>query len=100
MPWQDISSKDPLLLQLRRGGLLWHCTSVGAFREILGDTAITPNEGRISKWGPKPSACQALGGISLFDFTNPTESQVLETALHWRPFLAGAPPVTVVVGLE
>jgi len=95
-----MTPKHPLLIELRRARLLWHCTSVQVLWQIVADGEITPNNGRIAKWGTRPSACQALGGVSLFDFTTPTEAQVLKSSIHWRPFLYGAPPVTVVIGLE
>jgi hypothetical protein len=61
---------------------------------------IKPNDGRVQKWGPNPSACQQLGGISLFDFSTEPIEKVLGEANKWQQFLGCARPLTVVLGLE
>jgi hypothetical protein len=94
----EIQAGHPLFRELRNG-LLWHCTSVGEFREIRASGSIVPNDGRVNKWD-KPYACQELGGISLFDLTTEEETEVLREANKWQQFFGCARPVTVVLGLD
>jgi len=94
----EIHADHPLFRELRNG-LLWHRTSADEYRHIRVDGAITPNDGRIDRWG-KPYACQQLGGISLFDFSTESEERVLWEAIKWQQFLGDSDPVTILLGLD
>ncbi len=94
----EIYANHPLFREIRNG-LLWHRTSADEYRHIRIDGAITPNDGRIDRWG-KPYACQQLGGISLFDFTTEPEEKVLWEAFKWQEFLGDSDPVTILLGLD
>jgi hypothetical protein len=94
----EIHAGHPLWRELRNG-LLWHCTSISDCRKIRADGYITPNDGRIDRWGTK-YACEELGAVSLFDLTTQTEEKVLEEAIKWQQFLGSVNPVTVLLGIE
>lgn len=94
----EIYADHPLFREIRNG-LLWHRTSADEYRHIWSDGAITPNDGRIDRWG-KPYACQQLGGISLFDFSTEPEEKVLWEAFKWQQFLGDCDPVTILLGLD
>lgn len=89
----------PLFTELRNG-LLWHCTSPQAFRQITADGFLKPVEGNASRWGSRPYACQTLGAICLFDFTSESEERVLDTANRWQQFVGAERPATVILGME
>ena len=93
--YANIIKTQPLFSELRKG--LWHCTSPADFRLILGDKSIKPNDGRVSKWGPRQYACQQLGGVSLLDLQTPTLEQVTNTANRWAPFVCSNNYQTTVV---
>jgi hypothetical protein len=93
-----LTSTHPLFRDLRNG-LLWHSTGCREWQQIERAGSILPNNGRVNTWG-KPTACQELGGVSLFDFTTAPEREVLEEAIKWEMFLSHKKPVTIVVGLQ
>jgi hypothetical protein len=86
---REIHSAHPLFRELRNG-LLWHCTSPAEYLQIRTCGFIKPNSSTDGKYGRLPSACQALGGISLFDFTTESEARVLDTPDKWQQFLGCA----------
>ncbi|HVM51133.1 MAG TPA: hypothetical protein VMU04_24100 [Candidatus Acidoferrum sp.] len=97
--YANITATPLLLSELRKG--LWHCTSPSEFRQILRDRSIKPNDGRVSRWGPRKYACQELGGVSLLDLQSPTLDQVIQTADRWGPFVcSGNYQTTVLLGLD
>jgi S1-C subfamily serine protease len=75
---REIYSAHPLFRELRNG-LLWHCTSPEEYLQIRTCGFIKPNERPDGKYGRLPSACQALDGVSLFDFTTESVARVLDT---------------------
>jgi hypothetical protein len=95
----DIHSAHPLFRELRCG-LLWHCTSPEELFQIQACGFIKPNKSQIGKYGALRSACQALDGVSLFDFTTEPETRVLDTPFKWQQFLRCAKPLTVILGME
>ncbi len=96
---REIRSAHPLFRELRNG-LLWHCTSPKEYFEIRACGFIKPNEAPDGKYGRQPSACQALGGVSLFDFTAQSEAQILEPRDKWQQFLGCAEPLTLILGIN
>src|SRR5439155_11009438 len=94
----EIYAGHPLFKELRNG-LFWHRTSPKEYRQIQTDGMISPNDGRIDRWG-KPYACQELGGVSMFDFTTEAEDKVLWEAFKWQQFLGEFDPVTILLGME
>jgi hypothetical protein len=104
---KDVSMAEPSRANRRipifpdlRNGMLWHCTSLGAFRLIRADGFIRPTQGRRSRWGNRPYACQTLGAICLFDFTTESEERIMESSDRWRQFLSEHSPLTVLLGLS
>jgi hypothetical protein len=95
----EIHSAHPLFRELRNG-LFWHCTSPAEYLQIRACGFIKPNPSPNGKYGTRPSACQELGGVSLFDFTTESEARVLDTPDKWRQFLRCAKPLTVILGLK
>jgi hypothetical protein len=96
---REIHSAHPLFRVLRNG-LLWHCTSPDEHLQIRVCGFIKPNKSPDGKYGRRPSACQALDGVSLFDFTSESEARVLDTPHKWQQFLGCAKPLTVILGLK
>src|SRR5208282_2398265 len=96
---REIHSAHPLFRELRNG-LLWHCTSPEELLQIRTCGFIKPNERPDGKYGRLRSACQALDGVSLFDFTTESEARVLDTPHKWQQFLGCAKPLTVILGLK
>ena len=96
---REIHSTHPLFRELRNG-LLWHCTSPEEYFQIRTCGFIKPNERPDGKYGRLRSACQALDGVSLFDFTTESEARVLDTPHKWQQFLGCAKPLTVILGLK
>ena len=96
---REIYSAHPLFRELRNG-LLWHCTSPEEYFQIRTCGFIKPNKSPDGKYGRLPSACQALDGVSLFDFTSESEARVLDTPHKWQQFLGCAEPLTVILGLK
>ena len=95
----EIHSAHPLFRELRSGSL-WHCTSPEEYFQIRTCGFIKPNERPDGKYGRLRSACQALDGVSLFDFTTESEARVLDTPHKWQQFLGCAEPLTVILGLK
>ena len=96
---RKIYSGHPLFRELRNG-LLWHCTSPEEYLQIRACGFIKPNNSLGGKYGRLRSACQALDGVSLFDFTTEPETLVLGTADKWQQFLGCAKPHTIILGLK
>jgi len=95
----EIHSEHPLFRELRNG-LLWHCTSPEEYLQIQTCGFIKPNRNPVGTYGKQPSACQALDGVPLFDFTTESETRVLDTHHKWQQFLGCARPLTVILGLN
>jgi hypothetical protein len=95
----EIHAGHPLFAELRKK-LLWHCTSVLAFRKISSDGFIRPIEGTSNRWGNRPYACQTLGAVCLFDFSKESEQKVLGVADRWQQFIGSEKPVTILIGFE
>lgn len=96
---REIHSAHPLYRALRNG-LLWHCTSPQEYLQIRTCGFIKPNPSPVGKYGRLPSACQALDGVSLFDFESQPETRVLESRDKWQQFLGCAEPLTIILGLN
>ena len=94
----EIYAGHPLFKELRNG-LFWHRTGPKEYRQIQTDGVISPNNGRVDRWG-KPYTCQQLGGVSMFDFTTESEDKVLWEAFKWQQFLGDFTPVTVLLGVR
>ena len=94
----DLDANHRLFRELRNG-FLWHCTSPGEFLLIQADGEIKLNDGRVEKWGKRKTACQQLGGISLFDFSTAPAHELLKHIDRWHQFLGCASPTTVILGM-
>jgi hypothetical protein len=96
----EIHSAHSLFRELRNG-LLWHCTSPEVyFKKIRTCGFIKPNNDPNGTYGRSPSACQAIDGVSLFDFTSESETQILGALDKWQQFLGCAKPLTIILGLK
>lgn len=91
----QLNEGHPLFRELRSEHF-WHCTTATIYRQILADGFVKPNDGSIRKF--KEGACEALGGVALFDFHTEPMERVLSEKLNWSGFLNCGGAATVAIG--
>lgn len=90
--------EDPLFQELASG--FCHCTSVGAYIDIIDNGQIRPNHGSFqnSFSQSENSCCRKLDSVSLFDFETPPLEQIFDRTVHsnWKTFINAHLPVTLI----
>jgi len=95
-----IQATNPLFRKLK-GGLLWHCTKVSNYHQIVASGSILPLlPEQQNRWGSRRYACQTINAVCLFDFHTAPEALVLQAADRWQQFLFLDSPLTVLIGLD
>lgn len=90
------------LLVLRGTRVLWHRTSLQAFRGIIKSGAIEPNLGQFPYTYPQSKASfgRSIGAISLFDFDKASVDEIMRYSDAWAAFFVDQGAATIVIQID